>query len=359
MSEPQSQQSSAGVFLAIILLIIVAAGVGGYFVWDSMDELGRKNRELERQSNSLRASNAELENKLRDAESDRSQLRSDNADLERKSAQTAKDLAAAKQALDKAKSEAAKTPPAQNSCADLEKKAASLAAEKSGLEAKLAEALAAKDQSAPKDEAQPAPAAEKAAAQPGPDARVAGPDPRLAELENGLAACRQDLDAAKGKSAEQAERLKSSYDALVKGLKQETQKQEIAIRRFKERLELTMLDSLLFSFASSRITPAGRKVLETVAKELARMPDRRVYVVGHTDDAAVRWDASGSYHDNWQLSADRASAVVSCLTDDFGLDPARFTVAGRSFYQPAAPNDSKENKARNRRVEIIIGDVDL
>ncbi len=354
MSEAQSSRAPVGLFLAIIFLLIVAAGVGGYFAWDALDGLGRQNRELDRKAGALQSSKDALEKKLDEAESERSALQSQVNELEQQTKRSARDLDAAKADLDKVKADldkaraaAGKAAGAGEACPDLVKKIAALEAEKSD----LAKKIIALQETAP-----PASGPESEPAKAAPECP---PDPRLAPLEASLSQCQASLDAARGENAAEAERLKKTYDGLVEGLRQETQKQDIVIRRYKERLELTMLDSLLFGFGSSRITPAGRAVLDAVGRELARIPGRRVYVVGHTDDKLVRWDYAGTFHDNWQLSADRAAAVVNYLTGAFPLDPSKFTVAGRSFYQPAAPNDSRENRARNRRVEIIIGDIDL
>ena len=54
------------------------------------------------------------------------------------------------------------------------------------------------------------------------------------------------------------------------------------------------------------------------------------------------------------LSAKRATSVVRILQNDFGVDPARMTAAGRSYYVPLASNDTSDNRARNRRTRIVV-----
>ena len=80
-----------------------------------------------------------------------------------------------------------------------------------------------------------------------------------------------------------------------------------------------------------------------------------IEVVGHTDNFPIHSD---QFPTNWELSAARAAAVVRHLIRRSDLAPARFTIEGRSMHAPAVPNTSLENKARNRRVEIIIARAD-
>ena len=57
--------------------------------------------------------------------------------------------------------------------------------------------------------------------------------------------------------------------------------------------------------------------------------------------------------DNWDLSVMRATSIVQILLDN-GVNPNQITAAGRGEHDPVAPNDSKENKQKNRRTEIIL-----
>ena len=63
---------------------------------------------------------------------------------------------------------------------------------------------------------------------------------------------------------------------------------------------------------------------------------------------------SGVLLDNWDLSTKRATSVVRILQNDFKVDPARMTAAGRSYYVPLTANDNSANRARNRRTRIVV-----
>ena len=76
-----------------------------------------------------------------------------------------------------------------------------------------------------------------------------------------------------------------------------------------------------------------------------------VMVEGHTDNIPV--NANG-INDNWELSTARATAVVRQLVNDFYVDPARLTAAGRAEFDPRGDNETAAGRARNRRTEIVI-----
>lgn len=107
--------------------------------------------------------------------------------------------------------------------------------------------------------------------------------------------------------------------------------------------------SAMFASGGVEVDPAQQPLLGKVAAALDMLPGR-VVVVGHTDDQPVR---SLTYKDNFALSAARAQAVANALGR--GLrDPARVEFSGAGDSQPLArPTQSAENRARNRRVEIL------
>ncbi len=157
----------------------------------------------------------------------------------------------------------------------------------------------------------------------------------------------------KGKAEDRAEELKSTYDALITDLKGEVESKDIKIRKFREKLEINFVDKVLFVSGSAEITSQGREILSKVGLILRRAPDKKIYIVGHTDDVPI---SSFLYPSNWELSTARSASVCRFLIDDFALDPTRFTAMGRAYYQPVASNATAEGRQENRRVEIIIAD---
>jgi chemotaxis protein MotB len=111
------------------------------------------------------------------------------------------------------------------------------------------------------------------------------------------------------------------------------------------------LDSdLLFKSGSAALTPDGKKSVQEVATLLTSIPEKRFQVEGHTDNVGI---SSARYANNWELAAARAISVVQTMTDA-GMPDTRVSAASFGEAKPAQPNDTKEGRAANRRVEIVV-----
>ena len=113
-----------------------------------------------------------------------------------------------------------------------------------------------------------------------------------------------------------------------------------------------MDEKLLFASGSTEVGSQGKDALQKLADVLANDSTIQVMIEGHTDNVPLR--SGARFADNWDLSVLRATSIVRLLTAHPGVDPDRLIAAGRSEYIPVAPNDSPENKAKNRRTEIIL-----
>ncbi|MBR9922922.1 MAG: OmpA family protein [Bacteroidetes bacterium] len=117
------------------------------------------------------------------------------------------------------------------------------------------------------------------------------------------------------------------------------------------RVHVSISDKLLFSSGSYRLSERAMEVLDKIATVVNDHNELDVIVEGHTDDVPI---SNSCLKDNWDLSAHRATAVVRVLQEDYYVDPARLTAAGRSEYIPIADNTSTGGQASNRRTEIVI-----
>jgi chemotaxis protein MotB len=127
--------------------------------------------------------------------------------------------------------------------------------------------------------------------------------------------------------------------------------QDINIKVDKGVVYIDISDKLLFAAGKYDVTPQAKTVLGKVAAVLKNQPDIEFMVEGHTDNVPYR---SGVLLDNWDLSVKRATSVVRILQKEYGLDPAKMSAAGRGEYKPLGSNDTKEDKAINRRTRILI-----
>ncbi|RIV33048.1 hypothetical protein D2V08_11600 [Flagellimonas lutimaris] len=137
----------------------------------------------------------------------------------------------------------------------------------------------------------------------------------------------------------------------LKGVLGNLDDEDIEISVEKGVVFVSISDKLLFRSGSYNVTSAAKEVLGKVAKVVNNKPDFEFMVEGHTDNVPYR---SGVLLDNWDLSAKRATSVVRILQNDFGVDPARMTAAGRSYYVPLVGNDTSANRAKNRRTRIVV-----
>jgi chemotaxis protein MotB len=109
-------------------------------------------------------------------------------------------------------------------------------------------------------------------------------------------------------------------------------------------------DRLLFDPGSARLKPDYLRLLKLV-KDLLFEDAKEVRVEGHTDPSPV---VSDTYPSNWELSMARALSVVRFYIQHENLDPSRISAAGYGENRPIASNDTPENRAKNRRVEIKL-----
>ncbi len=127
---------------------------------------------------------------------------------------------------------------------------------------------------------------------------------------------------------------------------------KVYLRKEARGLVISLLtDKVLFDIGDYRIKPEMREVLNKIAPLLKHDANKKIAVEGYTDDLSVH---TGKMPSNWELSALRATAVVRYLVDEKGLDPSRFSAAGYAEYQPLVPNINEANRRMNRRVDIVI-----
>ena len=81
------------------------------------------------------------------------------------------------------------------------------------------------------------------------------------------------------------------------------------------------------------------------------MADRNITIEGHTDNQPIKYSG---WKSNWELSTARATSVLHYLIDKESVVPERLSATGYGEYRPVVTNDTKEDRQKNRRVEVII-----
>jgi chemotaxis protein MotB len=117
-----------------------------------------------------------------------------------------------------------------------------------------------------------------------------------------------------------------------------------------QRIKILLPSPVLFASGQANLKKEASITFHELAKSLKPMPNH-IIVEGHTDNVPI---GAGEFESNWELSAARAFSVIRYFVDIEGIEPDRFTAYGYGEYNPIAPNDTEENRAKNRRIEISI-----
>lgn len=182
-------------------------------------------------------------------------------------------------------------------------------------------------------------------------------DQLLATIEELMAAVKErDLALEKEKIAREARlaKVKNTYDQLVGALESEIQRGELTISNLEGKLSVSLLNNILFDSGQTVIKPEGQKVLKSLGDVLNKFPDKALQIEGHTDNVKISSRLKEQYPTNWELSTARATSVVHFLQDKVGLPGERLVAAGYSEYQPVAANVTPEERAQNRRIQILL-----
>ncbi|GAA0872590.1 OmpA family protein [Gangjinia marincola] len=155
------------------------------------------------------------------------------------------------------------------------------------------------------------------------------------------------------------EGLIAAQDAKMKALKTSISKaltnfegKGLTVEERNGKVYVSMENKLLFPSGSWAVNTQGKQAVEQLGNVLAQNKDIAVLIEGHTDDDPYGGD--DKLNGNWDLSAKRATAIVKILLENSEVEAQNLTAAGRSKFSPVAENNSPENKAKNRRIEVIL-----
>ncbi len=167
-----------------------------------------------------------------------------------------------------------------------------------------------------------------------------------------LTMSRGKLESELSVKQEEVADLRGTFEGLMSDLRSELASGQVQIEQLRDGIRVNVSDEILFSSGSAELNDQGGEVLRKVAGQLASSP-HRVEVEGHTDDVSIRGGLARRYPTNWDLAGARAASVVR-LFESAGIEGSRMRAVSLSKFRPVAPNDSKEGRARNRRIEIRL-----
>ncbi len=126
--------------------------------------------------------------------------------------------------------------------------------------------------------------------------------------------------------------------------------EEVLTEVTERGLVVHIVESALFEVASADLQPRAQELLDLIYEEIKDTPNH-IRVEGHTDDLQIK---TARFPSNWELSGARATEVVRYFIEEHDMPPGRISALGYGEYRPIRPNNSIENRATNRRVDIVV-----
>lgn len=153
----------------------------------------------------------------------------------------------------------------------------------------------------------------------------------------------QEKDAAK-------KLVDENVNKLTDVLKKEIDKGLLKIETHGYEIMIRIREKGSFDSGSAKLQNSFLPILKKIGRVLKGI-DGKIIVAGHTDNVPI---STRQYPSNWVLSAARSATVVHYLTKFGDVEPGRIQIRAHAYTQPLAPNISEENRAKNRRVDIIV-----
>ena len=137
---------------------------------------------------------------------------------------------------------------------------------------------------------------------------------------------------------------------LQASLEQEIDQGLVSLERKESTIIIRIHEKGSFASGSARLDPGFQAVMDRISKVLAGKPGK-ILVAGHTDNIPI---STGRFRSNWELSSARAVTVLHAMLQNKEIAEDRVVVQGFADTQPLVDNDTPQNRAKNRRVELIL-----
>jgi chemotaxis protein MotB len=149
--------------------------------------------------------------------------------------------------------------------------------------------------------------------------------------------------------------MNSTYQQLNQSLQSEVSSNQVQIKQLQNRLQVTMVNAILFPEGGWELNQNGRQELNKVIPALQGISGKQIVIQGYTDNEPILAPLAQRFPTNWDLAAARAVQVVRYLETQ-GIDPNELSAVSFGKYHPIAPNDSPQGRSQNRRINITIQD---
>jgi chemotaxis protein MotB len=168
-------------------------------------------------------------------------------------------------------------------------------------------------------------------------------------LEGSVSEMKVALDEMSKRKAESEKRI-AEFQELTAKFKPLVDSGKLSVRVVNGRMVVALSTDILFPSGSARLSKEGAMSIREVSGVLSSIDGKKFQIEGHSDSLPIR---SAQYPSNWELAAARALNVLNTLVEA-GMSPDRISAATYGEFQPIRTNDTPENRALNRRIEIAV-----
>lgn len=161
-----------------------------------------------------------------------------------------------------------------------------------------------------------------------------------------MQAALEELERRKAKSEARLQEFRALVSAFQKMIDAGT----LSVKIVNGRMVVVLATDVLFGSGSATLSREGKDALAEVAQILAGIEKREFQVEGHTDNIPI---SSDRFPNNWYLASARAINVVDHLVNS-GMPADRISAASYGEFRPVDTNKTKEGRAQNRRIEIVV-----
>lgn len=185
----------------------------------------------------------------------------------------------------------------------------------------------------------------------GEDENAGGRQEQQQELRGGMtAATASQQSETSSDSSSEMQQVNELMKKVAQQMETEIIDGAIELESLGQQIIIRIRENGSFPAGSAYLQEQFKPIVRKIARLLMDVPGE-IRVSGHSDNLNV---TSELFSNNWELSAKRAVSVVSTMLEEPGFDKTRVIIQGHADTRPLVPNDSSENRRRNRRVEIAI-----
>ncbi len=160
----------------------------------------------------------------------------------------------------------------------------------------------------------------------------------------------QSSTPTESQTAEMKEQTNDMLKKIAEQMQEQIQDGAIELESLGQQVIIRIRENGSFPSGSTFLQPRFKPIVQQIGAILKDIPGE-ITVTGHTDNDQVSDELNSN---NWELSAKRAVSVAVELMSGTGLDKNRLVVVGHADTRPLVPNNTEQNRRRNRRVEISI-----